>query len=157
MVISEVEGGMACHHYAHFTSALQLDCQMLWVAPRHLVTVPSLQLGAVGSAPPAWDRWDRVLLMWSEDGGGKPPKLSLIPEVGVAHCDWGYLNKIHLQPQPPQRAPQRKISQQHNNCCCSHSPGSTPALLLPLPNTLGSAKTLDHCPYPGTCNKEQHV
>ena len=35
---------------------------------------------------------------------------------------------------------------------CSHSPGNTPTLLLPLPNTLGSAKMLDHCPCPGTYN-----
>ena len=33
-------------------------------------------------------------------GRSKPPQLSLIPEVGMAHHHWGYLNKNHLQPQP---------------------------------------------------------
>ena len=33
--------------------------------------------------------------------------------------------------------------------------GNTPALQLPLPNTLGSVQTLDHCPFPGPYNKEQ--
>ena len=61
----------------------------------------TLQLGAVGAAPPVWAKWDRVLLAWSAGGGGKPPQSSLIPEVGVACCHWGYLNKNHLQPQPP--------------------------------------------------------
>ena len=31
-------------------------------------------------------------------------------------------------------------------------PESTPTLLLPLPNMLGSAQMLDHCPFPGICN-----
>ena len=38
------------------------------------------------------------------------------------------------------------------NRCCSHSPGSTPTLLPPLPNTPSSAHTHDHCPFPGPCN-----
>ena len=33
-------------------------------------------------------------------------------------------------------------------CCCSHYPGNTPTLQLPLPNTLGGAQTLGHCPFP---------
>ena len=44
----------------------------------------TLQLGAAGAAPPAWAKWDRVLLAWSAVGGGKPPQLSLTPEVAVA-------------------------------------------------------------------------
>ena len=39
----------------------------------------------------------------------------------------------------------------------SHSSGSIPTLLLPLPNTLGSAHMLDHCHFPGSYNKEQTV
>lgn len=58
----------------------------------------TLQLEATGTAPPAWAKWDRVFLVWSAGGRGKPPHLSLLPEVGVAHCHWRYLNKNHLQP-----------------------------------------------------------
>ena len=114
----------------------------------------TLQLEAAGTAPPMQTKWDRVLA-WSACGKGKSPQLSLIPEVGMAHHHWGYLNKNHLQPQPPQRAPQRRTFQWNTTCCCSHSPGSTPrrpvAPLLPLPNALGRAQMLDHCPFPGTC------
>ena len=63
-----------------------------------------LQLGATDMAPHAWAKWNRVLIAWSEDGRGKPPQLSLTPEVGVAHCNGRYMNKNHLQPQPRQRA-----------------------------------------------------
>lgn len=79
-------------------------CQMLWVTPRHLVTVPSQDptTRATGVAPPAWAKGDRVLLAWSAGSRGKPPQLSLIPEVGMAHCHWRYLNKNHLQPHSPQ-------------------------------------------------------
>ena len=41
--------------------------------------------------------------------------------------------------------------------CCSHSPGITPALQLPLPKALGGTKTLCHCPFPGPYNEEQLV
>ena len=78
-------------------------------------------------------------------------KLALIPEVGVAHGHWGYLNKNHLQPQPPQRAPQRRTLWWNTTCCCSCSPRSIPTLPLPLPNTLGSVQTLVHCPFPEIC------
>ena len=36
----------------------------------------TLQLGTAGTAPPAWAKWDRVLLAWSVRGGGKLPQLS---------------------------------------------------------------------------------
>ena len=49
-----------------------------------------------------WPKWDRVLLAWSAGGGrGKPPQLSLIPEVGMAHWHWRYLNKITCSPIHP--------------------------------------------------------
>ena len=41
-------------------------------------------------------------------GGSKSPQLSLTLEVGMAHHRWGYPNKNHLQPQPLQRASQRR-------------------------------------------------
>ena len=59
------------------------------------------QLGAAGTAPPTWAKWDRVLLAWFAGIRGKPPQLSLFPEVGVARCHWRYLNKNHLQPNSP--------------------------------------------------------
>jgi len=48
----------------------------------------TLQLGTAGTAPPIWAKWDSVLLEWSTGGRVKPLQLSLIPEVGVAHCHW---------------------------------------------------------------------
>ena len=61
-------------------------CQMLWAAPRdgHLSLLKTLQLGAAGAAPPVGDRQNRVLLVWSACGGGKPPQLSLTPEAVMA-------------------------------------------------------------------------
>ena len=45
----------------------------------------TLQIGgAVCAAPPAWAKWDRVLLAWSSGGQGKSLQLSLTPEVGIA-------------------------------------------------------------------------
>ena len=35
---------------------------------------------------------------------------------------------------------------------CSDSPGNTPTLQLPLPNTLGGAQTLGHCLFPRAHN-----
>ena len=82
-----------------------------WCSDSWILSLPkTLQLGVAGAAPPAWAKWDRMLLVWSAGKGGKPLQLSMIPYVGVAHCYWGYLNKYHLQLQPPQRAPQiRKL------------------------------------------------
>ena len=62
----------------------------------------TVQLGAAGAAPPVWAKWDRVLLVWFAGSGGNPPQLFWIPEVGMAHRHWGYLNKNHLQPHSPQ-------------------------------------------------------
>ena len=112
----------------------------------------TIQLGAVDAEPPMWTKWDRGILAWPAGGRGKPPQLSLNPEVCMAHCHWGYLNKYHLQPQPPQRAPQRRTLWQNTTFYCSRPPGRTPTLLLPLPNALGSTHTLTYCPFPGTCN-----
>ena len=36
--------------------------------------------------------------------------------------------------------------------CCSHSPGSTPTLLLPLTNILGSTHMPDLCHFLRSCN-----
>ena len=69
---------------------------------------------------------------------GANHQLSLTGEVGMAHCHWGYLNKSLAAP----------TNSEDTTCCCSHSPGSTPALLLPLPDALDSAQTLDHYPFP---------
>ena len=49
----------------------------------HGLTTPFLfQLWVV--APPAWAKWDGVLLVWPTGSKGKPLQLSLTPEVGVA-------------------------------------------------------------------------
>ena len=45
-------------------------------------------------------------------------------------------NPSHLRGRQKHRAPQPTTT-----CCCSHSPGNTPTLLLPLSNTMGSAHT----------------
>ena len=126
-------------------------CQRLWGVSRHLTTVPSQDPTTrnTGAAPPAWAKWNGVLLVWSASGSGKPPKLSLTPEVGMAHRHWGSLNKNHLQPKSLQRAPQKRPLQQNMTFCCYRSPGSTPTLMLPLPNALGRAHMLDLCHFPG--------
>ena len=51
-------------------------------------------------------------------------------------------NPSHLRGRQKHRAPQPTTT-----CCCSHSPGNTPTLLLPLSNTLGTAtnKETDLC------------
>ena len=69
----------------------------------------------------------------------------------MTHHHWAFLNKNHLQPQPPGRVntTEKDIEMEHH---LFHCLGSTPALLLPLLNTLGSDEILDHCPFPGTCN-----
>ena len=74
----------------------------------------TLQLGAAGAAPPSWAKWDRVLLAWSAGGRGKPPQLSLIPEVGMAHCHWRYLNKNHLQPHSLKGTTEEGIVTEHH-------------------------------------------
>ena len=38
-----------------------------------------------------------------------------------------------------QRLAKKRALQPSTTPCCSHSPGNTPALLLPMPNTLGTA------------------
>ena len=59
---------------------------MLWAVPKHLImSLPKTpQQGAACAAPPVWANQDRVLLVCSAGGGGKPPQLSLTPEVGMA-------------------------------------------------------------------------
>ena len=63
----------------------------------------TLQLRAASAAHPAWSKWDKVLLAWSAGDGGKPPQLTLIPEVGVARHHQGSVNRHHLQPHSTQR------------------------------------------------------
>ena len=65
-------------------------CQCSWQHPDNwsLSFPKTLQLGAVGSAPPAWAKWDRVFLSRSAGDGGKLPQISLTPELGVAHRHW---------------------------------------------------------------------
>ena len=73
-----------------------------WCPDTWSLSLPkTLQLGATGAAPPAWAKWDRVFFAWSAGSRGKPRQSSLIPEMGVAHCHWSYLNKNHLQSHSP--------------------------------------------------------
>ena len=93
-----------------------------------------LQLGGAVAAPAAWAMWDRVLLAWSAAGRGKPPQLSLIAEVGVAHCHWSYLNKNHLQPHSPEG--------HHRGGHCDRTP------------PVGALATQEHtCPAAATAKK----
>ena len=61
----------------------------------------TLKLGAAGTAPLVCTKWDRMLLAWSAGSRGKHQQSSLFPEVGMAHCNWRYMNKNHLQPHLP--------------------------------------------------------
>ena len=70
------------------------------------------------------------------------------------------MNGLHLRSQSPQglaKKKKKKALQPSITRCCSHPPGNTPALQLPLPNALDSAQMLDHCPLPGPYNQEQLV
>ena len=52
-----------------------------------LITVTSQDPAARSSlcSTSCMAKWSGVLLVWSIDGGGKPPQLSLTPQVGMAH------------------------------------------------------------------------
>ena len=136
----------------HRPAAATLKCSGQHPDTWSLSLPKTLQLGATGAAFPSRAKWDNVLLAWSAIGRPKLPQPSLTPEVGMAHCCQGYLSKNHLQAQPPERAPQRRTLRQKTTCSCSRSPGSTPAMLLALPNTLGISQMLDHCPFMRTHN-----
>ena len=109
-----------------------------------------LQLGAAGAVPPAWAKWNRVLLVWSAGSRGKLLRLSLIPEVGVAHDNWRYLIKITCSPIHLKGTTEEGIVTEHH-LSGTHR-GNTPTLLPPLPNALGSAQTFGHCPFPRSYN-----
>ena len=108
-----------------------------WLDTWSLSLPKTLQLGAAGAAPPAWAKWDRVLLEWLVGSGGKLPELSLIPEVGMAHIPWGYLNKNHLQPHSPQGTIEEGIVTEHHLL----------VLLHPWEHTLWAAATAKHSRY----------
>ena len=103
------EGTATKHHtlllslpWEHTHPAAATTNRSAWWPDTWSLSLPkTLQLGAAGTAPPVWAKWDRVLLVWSAGGRGKLPQLSLIPEVGMAYCHWRYLNKNHLQPHSP--------------------------------------------------------
>ena len=120
----------------------------------------TLKLGATDAASPEWAKWDRVLLAWSAGGRGKLLQLSLIPEVGMAHCHWRYLNKNHLQPYSPKvnhrgghcdgipAVGALAISGTHQPCCCHcQTFWAIPTwLILSLPRilNLGASFTTPH-------------
>lgn len=63
-------------HPAGATAKQSGQCPDTW----SLSLPKTLKLGAADAAPPAWAKWDRVLLAGSTGGGGKLPQLSLAPE-----------------------------------------------------------------------------
>ena len=76
---------------------------------------------------------------WAMGSRVKLPHLSQVPEVGVAHHHSGFMKRHHLWCHSPWRMLQRRVFQQSTTHCCSHFPGNTHALLLPLPNVLGAS------------------
>ena len=111
----------------------------------------TLQLGATGATPPAWAKWDRVFLVWSAGGRSKLPQLSLIPEVGIAHYHWRYLNKYHLQPHSPKGHHKRGHCDRTLLTSALAPPGNTPVLMLPLQNIPGSTQMPNICHFIGSC------
>lgn len=93
--------------------------------------------GEAPLVPPAQAKHDRVLLVWSTGSRGKPP---VIYESRGGHACYheGSMNRHHLQPQSPQRSAQRGALQPSTTRCCSHCPGNTHALMLPLTNVSGT-------------------
>ena len=54
--------------------------------------------------------------------------------------------------QKKKKKKKERALQPNPTCSCSHPPGNTPTLQLPVPNALGSVQTLDHCPFPRPYN-----
>ena len=69
---------------------------------------------------------------------GKSLQLSQTPEVGMVQHHYGSVNRHHLWPQSPQKSAQKRALLLSTSSCCSHFPGNTHTLLLPLPNALGT-------------------
>ena len=80
-------------------------------------------------------------LAWSTGSGDKPQQSSQTTEGDVACHHQGPVNREHLRPQSPQTSAKKRALQPSTTCCCSHSPGNTPALLQPLPKTPGATYT----------------
>ena len=68
---------------------------------------------------------------------------SQAPKVGMAHHNYGSMNRQHLWPQSLHRLAQRRALQPSTTCGCSNSSGNahTLPLPLPLPNPPGTACT----------------
>ena len=104
----------------------------------------TLQLGASGAAPPVWAKCNRVLLAWSAGGRGKPPQLSLIPEVGGVHhhlkkitCSRthlrGHHREGHFDGTPPVVA-LTPLRAHLPSCCHCHMLWLVPRCLIMVPS-----------------------
>ena len=92
--------------------------------------------------------------MWALSGGAPLAVTCVGYGLGINHYShlrlqrwaWpattrGSMNRYHLQPQLPQGSVRRWALQPSATHCCSHSSGNAHALLLPLPNGVGTAYT----------------
>ena len=93
------------------------------------------------AVPPLWAKHDRTPLAWCARSRGKPPQSSQTPEEGMTCYIRGSMNRHHLWSQSPQSSAQRRALQPSATHCCSHSPGNTCALPLPLPKSPGTTYT----------------
>ena len=63
-----------------------------------------------------------------------------LPPLG-SRCLGPSVIPVHRWPQAPQMSAKKRELQPSTTHCCSHSPGNTPALLLPLPHIPGTTYT----------------
>ena len=112
-----------------------------------------LQLGAACAAPLALVKWDGVQHAWSAGGEDKPPVIfdsrggHGLPSLGV--CE-----QAPLAAPTTSESTQRKALGLNTTHCCSHSPGNSFTLPLPLAKCSGSHLNLPeaHYHFPGLCN-----
>ena len=83
-----------------------------------------LQLGAACAAPPAWDKWDGVLLAWSTGGWGKPPQLFSDSRGGHGPLPLGVYEQAQLAGPITSEGTTEEGIAIKITCCCSQSSGN---------------------------------
>ena len=106
------------------------QCQMLQAATTNAWSLSrprTLQLGAACVMPPVWAKQNRELLAWSvisdPRAGCGPPPLGVCEQVALV---------------APVTSEERRALRPNTTHCCSPFPRNSHALLLALPNALGT-------------------
>ena len=124
-------------------------CQMLWVTPRHLVTVPSQDpitrsswhstscMGLVQDASCMVCRWwGKTVSVISDSRGGHGP-----PPLGVPE------QKSLTAPTTSEGTTEKDVVTEHHLLLLL-LPWENPCPVAATANALGGAQMIDHCPFP---------